>query len=581
MSLIGTLDFETDPFAEYRIIEPFLCCVYLDGYSFSLWREPGVPLKKWLKVLEARLNALPKCTLYAHNGSGFDFAWLLSMASTPQQPVVIGGKVGSFKIGNVTLKDSALLIKAKLADYNKTAIDYKKFEPEVREQWRDEIISYCESDCVNLHNLIVEAQKFLGDHLTLASASYQKIKESGVDVKRTHTSYDRELRPWFFGGIVKFSALGVFGGPLEWVDVNSAYPAAMLQRHPHGKTLRVYRGEPAQLRETDFYTIAAPARGVWPYRANGELDQNGDPLAVFPDDKKLRTFKVTGHELLAALELGVYSRNELVFGVTLRHEQFVDFAEFINPLFRKKAALKNKKGREVEYLTSKLLMNSGFGKFGQNPREFHEWALVEKMADLPIKWKKLGMPVERIGDENPLFGKLKMYRASIFNEQIGEFYDGGKRPRFYDVAIAASITGFQRAVMMRAIHKSEGFVYCDTDSIIAKKAKVKIGTKIGEWEKIGDLQEIAVAGKKLYAAKMADGKIKTASKGVDIDADSIYRVARGGIEKTVKLAPSLTLRKGWETCERSISRPDVTKPKKPKTSKKPKTAKIKKKFTTP
>ena len=120
-----------------------------------------------------------------------------------------------------------------------------------------------------------------------------------------------------------------------------------------------------------------------------------------------------------------------------------------------------------------------------------------------------------------------------------------EQKRFYNVATAASITGFVRAYLWRhicAIRKNGGEVlYCDTDSIaaIGKIPKdMKIGKELGEWGNDGDFRLAAIAGKKLYAFQRRDGTWKTAHKGVMIEPEDIVKVARGGEVKYQRAAPS-------------------------------------------
>ena len=119
--------------------------------------------------------------------------------------------------------------------------------------------------------------------------------------------------------------------------------------------------------------------------------------------------------------------------------------------------------------------------------------------------------------------------------------------RFYHVGTAASITGFVRAYLWRAICASDGPLYCDTDSIAAFEPRVNLGPELGEWEIEGEFSEAAIAGKKLYAFKYAqhcipkdrNGKkkpYKIASKGVKLTAREIYQVAKG---ETVTYVPEV------------------------------------------
>jgi hypothetical protein len=114
---------------------------------------------------------------------------------------------------------------------------------------------------------------------------------------------------------------------------------------------------------------------------------------------------------------------------------------------------------------------------------------------------------------------------------------------YYNIATAASITGYVRAQLFRDLCKAEGLIYCDTDSISAKSvAGLAIGKELGQWKIELECDAYAVAGKKMYAFRAASdqqwdaktqvfkfpkGSYKIACKGVDLDAPDIIRAARG------------------------------------------------------
>lgn len=72
--------------------------------------------------------------------------------------------------------------------------------------------------------------------------------------------------------------------------------------------------------------------------------------------------------------------------------------------------------------------------------------------------------------------------------------------RYYNIATAASVTGFVRAYLYRALCKSEGAIYCDTDSIKARRfSELPCGVELGQWKHEFTGDYYAIAGKKLYA----------------------------------------------------------------------------------
>lgn len=117
---------------------------------------------------------------------------------------------------------------------------------------------------------------------------------------------------------------------------------------------------------------------------------------------------------------------------------------------------------------------------------------------------------------------------------------------FYDVAIAASVTGAARSVLMRALSKAVNPIYCDTDSIICEgfEGLPLDDSALGAWKLEATGTEIAVYGKKVYALRDASGEyVKTASKGVQLEGTDIFALCRGESKKWANDAPSFSLGK--------------------------------------
>lgn len=62
-----------------------------------------------------------------------------------------------------------------------------------------------------------------------------------------------------------------------------------------------------------------------------------------------------------------------------------------------------------------------------------------------------------------------------------------EKHRYFDVAVAASVTGCVRAYLWENIQKCHGVLYCDTDSIAAHDVSgAALGPALGEWENEGN-----------------------------------------------------------------------------------------------
>jgi len=133
--------------------------------------------------------------------------------------------------------------------------------------------------------------------------------------------------------------------------------------------------------------------------------------------------------------------------------------------------------------------------------------------------------------------------------------DWEKQPIFFNVATGASITGYARAALLRAIHTvgPENVVYCDTDSLAVlgdNWKKLHLGKELGQWDIEGEAEIGHFAGKKLYGMRLkkdnpkAKTEYKIACKGSKLLFDDLRKIV-GGEEVTWKNeAPTFSYSKG-------------------------------------
>jgi len=134
--------------------------------------------------------------------------------------------------------------------------------------------------------------------------------------------------------------------------------------------------------------------------------------------------------------------------------------------------------------------------------------------------------------------------------------------RYYNIATAASVTGFVRAYLYRVLCKAEGAIYCDTDSIKARRfSSLPVGVELGKWKHEFTGDYFAIAGKKLYADHIKgrpwaydpkaeneeDKNWKIASKGANLAGletapQIIERIANG---ETIKYNPDVPTFSFW------------------------------------
>ncbi len=487
-------------------------------------------MEEFLALLTPR-----KCRVYAHNGGKFDWHYIVPHLEPFSDLMVIAGRLAKFRIGEAEFRDSFNIMPMPLkAGGNKFEIDYSILEKENRDvpANRENIRERLRTDCLYLAQMLETFFEEFGHHLTISGASMDAwSKISGIDKPDSGSAFYEHFAPYYFGGRVEVFHAGEFKGPFRIIDRNSAYPHAMLSLHPWGLIVNESTSLPKArgALERSFITLDANSTGAFPFR-----DDTGS--LTFPADRLPRTFRVTGWEYLAALETGTLERPRVLSVSTVAES--IEFNSYMDHFYKMKTTAKQQ-GDAARYEFSKRFLCSLYGKFGSNPEEYREYKVVEP--------RFIDVACEADG--------------YLFNAELGPWALLSRplhenRQRFYNVATAASITGFVRAGMWRSLRGVQVPLYCDTDSIAC------VGTgqleldaeKLGAWKVEANCTYGAFAGRKLYACQTEAGTWKTASKGVRLTAEQIVRIAQGETIEHEPEFPTYSVKQGIHFQTRKIRR---------------------------
>lgn len=517
-------DCETDPFKYRRIPAPFIFGAYCPETDEYFECETAKEFVDFFYDKEV--------IVYAHNGGKFDWHFILPFleptAPGDAGPVIIAGRWAKFKIGVAEFRDSYNLFPIPLAAYKKDKFDYRLLEKKVRHKHMAKIRAYLRNDCVYLGELLTRFFETYGRQLTLAGAAmkqWQKI--GGLKSASTSASFYKDMSPYYYGGRVQCFEKGIIKKRFQVFDINSAYPRAMKEDHPYGDNFKEAETLPKTRNEIgrSFISVSCLSRGAFPYRGDsGGLD--------FPADNQTRAFFVTGWEYLAAKETGHLTEAKILSVITFR--ETINFTPYVNHFFAEKTAAKMR-GDTAGELFGKLMLNSLYGKFSADPSAYSDYLIVAP---------------ERVDhwETETDFRKVQfMHNIALMRQPLGE-----NKRHYYNVAVGASITGWVRAYLWRALQTVATPLYCDTDSIACvTPGTLEIGGDIGQWKFEGDFKKAAIAGKKLYAFEYVEpinkkGEIAThkiASKGVKLTAAQIESVASGGEIAYENAAPTFGIKK--------------------------------------
>jgi hypothetical protein len=501
---ISVIDFETDPFDGTTDILPFVAGYY-DGHTFKhFWSdECAYELADFLA---------PRRELcYAHNGGKFDFYYLLPWANR-DLITVINGRISQMSIGRCLFRDSYMLYPLALSNYRKDEIDYAKMKRDVRENHKDEIISYLKIDCESLYEVVTGFIEKFGRQTTMSMASMKQLKKTlPNDIVRLNKDQDANFRPFYFGGRCQAFKYGEFTDKYKIYDINSAYPRAMMEHHPNpcDPNFKMVSEIPKNT-SVYFAEIEAVSRGCLPWR-----DESDHNKLKFPNDSLVRRYYATGYEIQAGLDTHTLDIKRVISVYIPRST--INFSEFIGEHWEARFKAK-KEGDKLNEDYEKLIMNSSYGKWALNPNDYKSY----RISDVGVDPNKTDESVKECGywileSSWPNFG------IDVYSRPDPD--DTG----FYNVTVSASITGWVRAYLWRTICQCSGVIYCDTDSITCKEFNGDIGNGLGQWKFEHTVGPCYIAGKKLYAFYYGQKKGKAIFDDVDDTGKYRWKIASKGV----------------------------------------------------
>lgn len=464
---IAVIDFETDPFKYGRVPEPFCCEFYTDNITEQFWGEDCT--EQLIRFLQAQEEPY---LIYAHNGGKFDFHFLLPYVENPA--LIIKTRIVECRLFKHTLRDSFAILPVPLRDYEKMEFEYWKMERPVREKHKAHILEYLHSDCVNLYNLVFAFIERFGPRMTIGGTAMREIRKLH-SFNNSGIKHDNLFRKFYYGGRVQCFNSGILPGPWKLFDVNSMYPAAMRnKKHPINGRFDLSDKMPSNFDMPFFVSFWGTNTNALPSVTESE---DGEKL-VFTKTEGL--FHACSHELEIALEheLVKIDRIEEVLIST----DAISFEAFVDKYFAEKTECKAAKDKTGE-LFAKLLLNSGYGRFGINPENFADWVIHRDF-----------------GNEDELEAQGYTKAADFDCIELWSRPTEVKDDDYCDVAVAASITSAARSTLLAGLQNAIEPIYCDTDSIICRDFTGDIDKyRLGAWDLEKESEYAAIAGKKMYA----------------------------------------------------------------------------------
>jgi hypothetical protein len=498
---------------------PFLAG-FFDGQSYVDWRG-----KNCLELLLAHIlrKEFSGHYVYGHNAGGFDYLHMLPcfmalddeydielipVASTIQALRVRKGRLNwtfldSYKLIPTGLEKAAKALGSEIT--KEEGFDYDL--PEDDPRWQ----VYLERDCRALYSVLESFHAIIEEELggevgmTLASTSMKTFRRGYLACAIERASHCHDfVRRGYYGGNTQMFLRHAEG--LHYYDINSSYPAAMLGPVPV-KYLGELEGKPSMM-------VRSAAVGM----VEAIVDWDDDmPFPSLP-------YRMPQGKLVhpAGVFKGVWSSEELEYAeslgcqVTWLKGHWFNTAQVLADYMRALYAYRDKSSpnyREPIAYVAKLLANSLYGKFGQNPiRE--RIVITSGDEDYPLEARPANDD-----DDCRIFYVVEESDADYIIPQI-----------------AAVITARGRINLHKFIMnawRQDGLIaYCDTDSILTTADLSEFcGTELGMLKDEGNGCTFTgdFIQPKLYRlVNEQTSEVKIAMKGFRDRTDEVFEKARSG-----------------------------------------------------
>ena len=313
-------------------------------------------------------------------------------------------------------------------------------------------------DCNALYEMVARFFAAHGQRMTQAGAALATWEGMGGKMRRWGGAHDAHFRKFYFGGRCEALKKGCLGDDWLYYDIKSSYPFAMSHDHTASHLSDYWvHNDIKKITPQSFARVSASSKGCLPAR--------GKYSTEYPHHTDTREYYATGWEIIAGLECGTL---KIESATIYRPAETETLKPYTDKFYAEKLAAE-KSGDTVGRLLAKLMMNSLYGKYGANSDDYKKYLLVNA------------------GQQRDGYS----LHAEIGTLDIIQAPDPGQH---YDVALAASVTGYARAYLHRQMQNCRDAAYLDTDSIICKGGKFNIGENLGQWEHVCTLNHFSCRG---------------------------------------------------------------------------------------
>lgn len=449
--------------------------------------------------IDSKCDYQTETYFFAHNWS-FDFPIIdgfrmIKSGGYKMLSIVDGGPptiIRYSKPGHkLTIIDSLNYFRQSLKQMG-VAVGIGKIDIDLHDADIRELEIYCRKDVEILRTAVIELMRFLRDnnltglkHTVSSMALSTFIRkfldyEILIDANPVRCSIGRSS---YYGGRTECFRIGEYREKFYLIDINSQYPFVM-RNNDYPTVTRFYQtvvDADDLIRNVHryCYTVHADVRISEPYLPFKIDGRTCFPVGYFTTYLSTPEFEYAHDrgEIINIHRVVVYDKAPIF-------KRYVDY-------FYKKRLEYKKSGNDSYNEFSKKLLNTLYGKFGQ---QGEEWVKTDEPPH-PYKFKWFDYDVDIGKRSNYMVIDGQVFRSDKQDESRDSF-----------PAIAAHVTAHARMMVHRTINivGRENTYYCDTDSLLLNRKGYEImrdrldPDALGCWALEGEYDRVVIRGPKDY-----------------------------------------------------------------------------------
>lgn len=475
----------------------------------------------------------------------------------------------SWVLLTMPLKQMGKIIGLEKMDVDTIHVEYQKNLHDYPQEFKD----YCIRDVKVLKRGFIHFYKLFKDYnmdllegFTISQLSYQNLL---YNVLIDHNlNYNNELceqamdefihidkpsyeigKNFYRGGFTQFVNLGEGIYKIDCskngvkIDINSSYPYAMTKLLPYGQ-IHNLKDEPLpHTPHLKYYEIKIhKSRSIFKQINTMYNWAKHTNDYVYLDD--ISSSYIYKEEYVQELEdcVAYYFEEELE---VMKKYNYIEYEvlntywfhaecwakKWVQTLYQIKADPNTPKALKQ---VVKLMLNSAYGKFGQNPLQDEYYAVKDKETKQKLLNQEDG-EYHYWDTQEPFehFQLVKRKKTSIDDDQ-----------KIKHIWVASTITSYARIHLLKTLYHIgvEYFVYCDTDSLILKDPMIwevlpfLDETQLGKWkdesQENGGINEVWILGKKCYVVFYNNDQDERKFSGVD--KEFLNNLTRNELEDVFK-----------------------------------------------